>query len=215
VPERLREVPQGEPPRAQQLLGGGCEGPRPEGRGERRGVDGDQPVQPAQVERHDPGEAGAARGEAADDRGAATEGHHRDPVPGADPQHGEDLGVVGRQDDDIRRVARVAGPQPDQVGGGPAAGVPDPALVVVAHLVGTDGGDERGARRRRQLGRWEPDVGQRDGLPYARRHAERLLQQRHHPGRELLRPRRVAPAVPEHVARPHRHGYTVTGGVYT
>jgi hypothetical protein len=200
VPERLREVAQGQAVLAEQLLGDRGERAGPQRRGERLGVDGDEPGQAAQIERHHRGEPGPARGEPADDRGAAAVGHDRDAVLGAHPQHGQHLVVVGGQHDGVRCVGRVPGAQPDQVGRGAAAGVADPGLVVLAQVVGADGVDERGARRRRQVGGRDPDVGQRDGLMHPRWHAERLLQQRDDSGGERVRPGRVAPAVPEHVA---------------
>ena len=64
-----------------------------EGRGHRVGVDGEQLVEADQVERDDAGEALAAGDQAADDRGAATEGHQRDVALDGPGDQGGDLVV--------------------------------------------------------------------------------------------------------------------------
>ncbi len=96
-------------------------------------VDGGEPVHPPQVERDDAGEPVPGRGQAAHHRRPAAEGHHRQPLPGAHPQHGENLVVIRRQDDGVRGVEGVTGAQAQQVGGGPAPAVPDAAAGVVTY----------------------------------------------------------------------------------
>lgn len=126
-------------------------------------VEVEQAVHAAQVEGDE--RALAAGGEAADDGGAAAEGDEGQAVFRAGGQHGEHLVVAVREDDGGRGVGDVAGAHPQQVGGGLAAGVPDAALRVRAHVPRalSDGGLQRAAGVRVQRRGGYPDLLQREG----------------------------------------------------
>jgi hypothetical protein len=193
-------VPQGEPLRTEQLLRPRAEHPGLEHRGLRLGVQADQPVQAREVEGEHPGEAVAPRGQPAHDRRPAAERDQGHPVPTAPVDDRGHVVVVGRADDDVRGVVAVARAHPQQVGRGPAAGVPHPGLVVQPHLLRAEQGAQlldqgRGEHRVRQ-----PDGGQVDRRPFDQR-AERRLDQRAGGAVQGLGTVRVSPAGPVHRGR--------------
>ena len=182
----------------EQRLGLGPAEARLERRGHRVRVDGEQLVEPDQVERDDACEAVTPRDQATDDRRAATEGHERDVPLLAPGDQGGDLLVRGGAHDDIGRVGAVTGAEPEQVGRGLSPGAVQPDLVVGVHVLVADDAaqlDEQALVQR--LG--EAHVGRVDGRGVRRTdegvdEVERARGQRGGLGR-------VAPAGPVHVGR--------------
>ena len=138
-------------------FGLGAAQPRLEGRGHRDLVDGEQPLHPHQVQADHAREPVAARGQAAGDRGAATEGDDRHPVLHGPGQDGLHVVVPVGSDHGVRCVVEVAGAGAQQVGGGLSTRAERPRRVVGEHVLGSDGRPEvveqrlvqRGRRRRR------------------------------------------------------------------
>ncbi|MGY3200078.1 hypothetical protein ACVW19_000592 [Streptomyces sp. TE5632] len=201
----LWEVTEGETVFGEQRLGlrGAQAGLQGGGAGDR--VEVEQGVHTPQVQ----GDEGAlpTGGETADHGGAAAERHHGQALFGTDTQGGEHLVVAGGEQDGRRDVGDVTVPDPQQVGGGLAARVPDPRLRVGTHMVlAAQRLDQRAVRGGRQpgLGHGHFPEGHRPGR--ARLDAEQIAQQPDHRVGQRRRPRRVAPAAPQHVhdCRPHR-----------
>lgn len=176
-------------------LGGAQAGLEDGGAGD--GVEVEQAVHAAQVQGD---ERAALGGESAHHRGAAAEGHDGEAVGGAGAQDGEDLVVVGGQDDGLGDVGDVAGADAQQVGGGLAAGVPDAALRVRADVfLAADGRGERPQGGGGGRGGGRAEVLQGEGRRAARLDAEQVAQQPGHRVGQRCRLGRVAPAVPQHV----------------
>jgi hypothetical protein len=144
----LGEVAEGVAAFGEQRLGLGGAQAGLQGGGAGDLVEVEQAVHVPQVEGDEVGGSGPALGgEAADDGRAAAEGDEGQAVPGAGVEYGQHLVMAVREDDGGRGVGGVAGPHPQQVGGGLAAGVADPGLGVGAHPFRTvaDGGLQRAA----------------------------------------------------------------------
>jgi hypothetical protein len=130
-------------PERQAVLGQERLGLRPaearlEGGGHRVDVHREQLVEPEKVQGHHAGQVAALRNEAADDRGAAAEGNQRNVVGDAPLDQCGHLLVRPWAYDGVGRVRAVAGTEPEQVGGGLAAGAVKSRLVVGEHVLGAD-----------------------------------------------------------------------------
>lgn len=196
--EGLREVSEGPAALVEQRLALGAAQTGLQCRGAGHLVDGEQPVESAQVERDERPLRGGR--EAADDGGAAAEGHGDDGVVGAGTEHGEDLVVVAREHDGRGDVVDLAGADAQQVGGRLSAGVPDTALGVLPQALGrADGRPQRGAGLfgQRRGGRF--DVGEGGRTALARGDSEQVTQQAGHRVGQGCRLGRVAPTAPQHV----------------
>ena len=138
VLEGLRVVPERQSLGGEQRLGLGPAQARLEGGGHRDVVDGQQSLHPHQVETEHPREALASGDQAPGDRRTAPEGHDGQVVLHRDGEDRGHLVVAAGADDGVRCVLEIAGPGPEQVGGGLAAGAQPSGLVVGADLIGPD-----------------------------------------------------------------------------
>ena len=135
---RLRVVAERQALGGEQRLGLGTAQARLEGRGHRGVVDRDQPLHPHQVEAEHAGEPLASGDQPTRDRRTAAERDHREVVLDREGEHGRDLVVGAGTYDGVGRVGQVAGPHPEQVGRGLAAGAQPAGLVVGAHVLGAE-----------------------------------------------------------------------------
>ena len=156
VLEALREMPEREAVFAEQAFGVRPGDPGPENGLAGHLVEGDQPVEAAQIKRHHGAELAADRIEPADHAGAAAERDHGDAVLGAVAQDRGDGVVVAGQQHGVGRVLDAGVLAPQQVEGGLAAGAQQPIAVGGAAVLGADDPGQRvlirlGQRRRAQL----------------------------------------------------------------
>ena len=128
-----------QPVLGEQRLGLGAAQAGAEGRRRRDRVEREQAAHPAEVEGDHPGEAVAVGREAAGHRGATAEGDDHDPVLLGVVEHRLHVVVIGGTDDDVGRVAQVAGPLAEQVGRRLAAGALAAYAVVEHHVLLADG----------------------------------------------------------------------------
>ncbi len=151
--ERLRHVAQREAVRGEQVLRVRAPDPGLEHGQPGRPVDGDEPVEPFEVQRDDGGLVAPQRGDPTDDGRAAAERHHSDVVGHARVHHPLHLVRIARHHHGVRHgePARVSAAQEVEVGH-PARTTESFALAV-QHVPGTDRLDEGGAGHRRQPGR--------------------------------------------------------------
>jgi hypothetical protein len=127
-----------EPLSAQPSLDLGAQQPGLEPRGEGDRVDGDHPVEAAEIERHGACEPVCDGLDAAHDARSAAERDDRHAGLSAGRQHRPDLLRRTRVQDEIGRARSVSGAQPDEVGIGASCRVSDPGLAVVADMLGAD-----------------------------------------------------------------------------
>jgi len=175
VAEALGEVAEGEAAFAEQPFGIRAGDPGAEFGLARHLVEPVQRVEAAQIQRHHGGEVAADRVQPAHDAGPPAERHHRDALRAAVLEDRRDLLLVGGQQYRVGCVLNSAIAPTQQVEGGLAARVQQPAEVV-GHTIGLpDDAGQRGAIGVRQGRRAKAHLFSEERRAWLR-DAERLFQ---------------------------------------
>ena len=158
-------------------------------------------AQPPRVEREHRLVRPAQRRHAADDAGAAAEGHERERALRAELEQRAQLLVRARQHHRVGRSQRLAGAQRDQIDIASAGGVRDPLAVVAAHVALAHDVGQAPAHARAQARGLQAHVRQRDRRARPPQCAEALAEIGQGVRRQHTRVRGVPPPPPAHRRR--------------